>query len=120
MDAFNPVLCGRRYQAARGEVFRSGCVLRGPSSDTTTAKEENNRGPPIRIAPGRRKIEVDSQVALRRCLIHNYGFVADGMEISLDRLQGSRHDGDQPQERKDHSENAHDFLANLSSLMERS
>src|SRR5271157_4734630 len=118
MDAFNPVLSGCRYQAARGEVFRGGCVLRRTSSGTTTAKEEDNRGPPIGIPPVRRKIEVDPQIALRGCLIHSHGFVADGMEIGLDRHQGSRHGADQPQQRKDDSENAHDFLANSSSLME--
>src|SRR5713101_4337474 len=87
MDAFNAVLGCGRDQAARGKIFRRGRELRGTASRATAGKKEDDRGPTIARLPVWRKIEVDSQITLRRGLIHRHRFVVDRMDIRLDRPQ---------------------------------
>src|SRR4051812_44624199 len=77
MDAFNAVLGCGRDDAAPGKIFCCGRELRGSSGRATAAKKEDDHGPAIARFPVRRKIEVDSQIPLRRGLIHGHGFVID-------------------------------------------
>ena len=63
MYAFDPVLRRGRNQATRGEVFRRACELCRSSGRAVAAKEEDDRRPPIRGAPGGREEKVDLQIS---------------------------------------------------------
>src|SRR5690349_13947584 len=79
MDSFTPVLGCGRDQAARGKIYRRGREQSGAAGRATADKKEDDGGPTIARIPVWRKIEVDSQITLRRGLVHRRGFVVDGM-----------------------------------------
>ena len=58
MYAFDPILRRGRNQAPRCEVCRCACELCRTSGRAATAKEEDNRRPPVALLPPGRKVEI--------------------------------------------------------------